>query len=238
MTEAGPRIPEPRSQPEGAPVIATAISEKTGRASRPPFVPDGGLPEPHPGPLTILRAKDNASGRCLGTLGLRYSRQPVSQADDENQLCRIPVPARDHSPSNVVLPPIHPEPSRRRWARPPHHTGDAWPPSRDAFGLARCPTCRSRAAPCPGRAATGRLQQTTQHFAARRVHVERQRDDAIDHDMGGQIALADAGFAGRRQHRMHLADGERPGDDAHTDQISNPTALVEPPHLCAIPPAS
>ncbi len=53
-------------------------------------------------------------GHCHAASCLRHSRQPVSQADDENQLGRIPVPARGHSPSDMALPPVHPQPARRR----------------------------------------------------------------------------------------------------------------------------
>jgi transposase len=38
----------------------------------------------------------------------------VAKERDENQLRRLPVPARDHSPSDVALPPVHPQPARRR----------------------------------------------------------------------------------------------------------------------------
>jgi hypothetical protein len=34
---------------------------------------------------------------------------PVAEGDEENQLLRVPVPARDHSSSNMALPPVHPQ---------------------------------------------------------------------------------------------------------------------------------
>ena len=55
-------------------------------------------------PTRVYKVED-ARGHCHAASGLRHSRQPVSQADDENQLCRIPVPARGHSPSDMALPP-------------------------------------------------------------------------------------------------------------------------------------
>ncbi len=72
-----------------------------------------------------LSRLENASGlreatglslhwHCHAAFGFRHSRQPVSQADDENQLCRIPVPARGHSPSDMALPPAHPQLARGR----------------------------------------------------------------------------------------------------------------------------
>ena len=56
----------------------------------------------------------NLGRHCHAPSGLRHSRQPVGQEDDHNQLCRIPVLARGHSPSDMALPPLHPQPARRR----------------------------------------------------------------------------------------------------------------------------
>ena len=39
--------------------------------------------------------------RCHGASGWPYSRQPVSQADDENQLCRIPFPALKEAAAEI-----------------------------------------------------------------------------------------------------------------------------------------
>ena len=52
--------------------------------------------------------------RSHAALGLRSGRWPNNRADAENQLRRIPLPARDHSPSDIVLPPVHPQLAQRR----------------------------------------------------------------------------------------------------------------------------
>jgi hypothetical protein len=41
--------------------------------------------------------------RCHGALGSRSGRWPNNRADEENQLRRIPVPARDYSPGDLAL---------------------------------------------------------------------------------------------------------------------------------------
>ena len=49
--------------------------------------------------------------RCHAELGLRSDPWPNNRADEENQLQRVSFPARDHSPSNMALPPVHPQPA-------------------------------------------------------------------------------------------------------------------------------
>src|SRR5450631_4232234 len=55
-----------------------------------------------------------SSRHCHGAAGLRSPWWPGSQGDEENQLLRIPVPARDHSTGDLALSPVHAELSRRR----------------------------------------------------------------------------------------------------------------------------
>jgi exodeoxyribonuclease V alpha subunit len=45
----------------------------------------------------------NSIRRCHGALGLRSGPWPNNRADEENQLRRIPVPARDYSPGDLAL---------------------------------------------------------------------------------------------------------------------------------------
>ena len=72
------------------------------------------------------------------------------------------------------------------------------------------------------------FQQASQDFTRGRVHVERQGDHVVDHHMGRKIALADAGFAGRPQHRLYLVPPKRPGDHSQADVVRQPTARRQP----------
>src|SRR3982074_485587 len=45
---------------------------------------------------------------------LRFLCPPGSQRDEENQLRRLPIPARDHSAGDLALPPVHAELARCR----------------------------------------------------------------------------------------------------------------------------
>ena len=51
------------------------------------------------------------------------------------------------------------------------------------------------------------FQQAPQHLAAGCIHVDRQCDDVIDHDLRRQIALADTRPASRLQDRVDLGNG-------------------------------
>ena len=72
------------------------------------------------------------------------------------------------------------------------------------------------------------FQQAAQHLSARVIHIERQRDDVINHDMRGQLAVTNARLAGLRQDFMNLGDRERLGDDAKADEIRNPPPYGKP----------
>ena len=70
------------------------------------------------GPLTSQPSASTASSRsdgivtalrACGVLGGR-----VAHADEQDQLQRVSIPARDHSASDLALPPLHPQPARRR----------------------------------------------------------------------------------------------------------------------------
>ena len=57
--------------------------------------------------MPVPNAKlDIWQGRCRGALGLRSGRWPNNRADEENQLRRIPVPARDYLPGDLTLSPV------------------------------------------------------------------------------------------------------------------------------------
>ena len=62
-----------------------------------------------------FRDSDGDPGRhCHSAPGLRRSRWPGSRTRMNKISYSGIVPARDHSASNMALPPIHPEPARRR----------------------------------------------------------------------------------------------------------------------------
>src|SRR5580700_1274999 len=65
------------------------------------------------GTLRLL-GREACGGRCHGALGLRSGRWPNNRADEENQLRRIPLPARDYSPGDLALSPVHAQFSRRQ----------------------------------------------------------------------------------------------------------------------------
>ncbi len=69
------------------------------------------------------------------------------------------------------------------------------------------------------------FEQTTQHFAVGRLHVQPQGDGIVDHHMGRQVALALTGFAGGRQHRTHARQREGLGDHTEADVVGDPAAL-------------
>ncbi len=53
-------------------------------------------------PFGVNLLWDPLAWRCHAASGLRSGPWPNNRADEENQLRRIPVPARDHSPSNMA----------------------------------------------------------------------------------------------------------------------------------------
>src|SRR5258708_27857573 len=61
-------------------------------------------------PQSLLRQSEwyNDFGRCHVVCGL------VAEGHDENQLFRISIPSRDHSPGDLALSQVHPQLSRRR----------------------------------------------------------------------------------------------------------------------------
>jgi hypothetical protein len=65
------------------------------------------------------------------------------------------------------------------------------------------------------------FQQTTQYFAIRRSHVQRQRDHVVDDDVSGQIPLTDAGAFGLLQNRIHLLARKKSGNHAQADVIGD-----------------
>jgi hypothetical protein len=68
------------------------------------------------------------------------------------------------------------------------------------------------------------IQQAAQHLAIGGLHVQRQRDHVVDHNMRRQIALTDTGLPGRRQNRVNLAHREGFGDHTKADVIGDPAA--------------
>src|SRR5271165_1281063 len=46
--------------------------------------------------------------------GCRISEGAIAGCHEENQLCGLPVPARDHSSGDMALPSVHPQLARRR----------------------------------------------------------------------------------------------------------------------------
>lgn len=69
------------------------------------------------------------------------------------------------------------------------------------------------------------FHKAAQHLPAGRVHVERQRNDVIDHHMRRQVALADAALARRCQHSADPSQGEGLGDHAKAHIVGDPAAL-------------
>jgi hypothetical protein len=65
------------------------------------------------------------------------------------------------------------------------------------------------------------VQQAAQHLAQARSHVERQRDDVVDHHMCQQIAFTLARTAALRQHLTHLFERERSGDHPKADVVAD-----------------
>ena len=63
---------------------------------------------------TALSIPQRAGWHCHAASGLRSHCWPDSQAHAENQLQRVSFPARDHSASNLALPPVHSQPAGRR----------------------------------------------------------------------------------------------------------------------------
>src|SRR2546428_11456162 len=68
------------------------------------------------------------------------------------------------------------------------------------------------------------FQQATQYFTIGGPHIQRQRNDVIDHHMRRQIALADASALGLLQNLMDFLDGEELGNHAEANVVSDPAA--------------
>src|SRR5215218_4363626 len=68
------------------------------------------------------------------------------------------------------------------------------------------------------------LQEAAKHLAGAGVHVERQGDGVVDHDLGRQIALALAGLAGLGQDLAYPIKWEHPGDHAEADVVAEANA--------------
>ena len=64
------------------------------------------------------RRPDRCDRRCEGFVtpgpGCRIPEGAIAGCYEENQLCGLPVPARDHSSGDMALPPVHPQLARRR----------------------------------------------------------------------------------------------------------------------------
>ena len=54
---------------------------------------------------------NNAGGQCHAASGLRSRWRFCSQGDEENQLSRLPLSARDHPAGDLALSPVHPKPT-------------------------------------------------------------------------------------------------------------------------------
>ena len=58
---------------------------------------------------TVLQEGDVR--HCHAALGLRSRWRFCSQGDEENQLSRLPLSARDHPAGDLALSPVHTEPT-------------------------------------------------------------------------------------------------------------------------------
>src|SRR5271157_4552582 len=73
-------------------------------------LPGGEFRPQQEGPVVETLA-DDVRGHCNAASGLRSHCWPDSQAHAENQLQWVSFPARDHSASNLALPPVHSQPA-------------------------------------------------------------------------------------------------------------------------------
>ena len=67
-------------------------------------------------------------------------------------------------------------------------------------------------------------QQAAQNLTVGGPHIQRQRDDVIDHHMRRQVALADTGALGLLQNLRDFLGGEKLGDHAEANVVSDPAA--------------
>ena len=62
-------------------------------------------------PFARRQLQGAASRHCHTASGLRSRWRFCSQGDEENQLSRLPLSARDHPAGDLALSPVHPKPT-------------------------------------------------------------------------------------------------------------------------------
>jgi hypothetical protein len=74
----------------------------------------------------------------------------------------------------------------------------------------------------------GAFHKAPKHLAVGSLHVEGQRDDVVDDDMGREVALAGTGSARPSQDVLDQGSRKGFGDHAEADVVRNPAVFSEP----------